>query len=77
MQNSEQGVGKLSQVKLKNETFSRFSSITFVVHSSSFFIPGWGPAVAETIGVLIQCGKKSRTYTVLQNKQNDRHQIIH
>ena len=74
MQNSKQSVGKLSQVKLKNKTFSRFSSMIFVVHPSSFFIPGWGPAVAEllkkAIGVLIQYGKKT-ALTVLRNKQNN------
>ena len=63
MQNIKQRVGKLSQVKLKNKTFLRFFSMIFVVHPSSFFIPGWGPAVAEllkkTIGVLIQYDKKT------------------
>ena len=49
MQNSKQSVRKLSQIKLKNETFSRISSMIFVVDPSSFFIPGWGLAVAELL----------------------------
>ena len=44
-------------------TFSRFSSIIFVVQPSSFFIPDWGPAVSEllkyTIGLLMQFNRKT------------------
>ena len=81
MQNSEQSVGKLSQVKLKKQDLFEIFQYNFCGSFLLLFHSGLEPAVAEllkqTIGVLIQCGKKSRIYTVLQNKQNDKHQIIH